>query len=56
MNTSSEPSETFQKGSGRSFATADVKILIFWAAYFGWPERNRESVALRLTQQVESLF
>ena len=33
MNTSSEPSETFQKGSGRPFATVDVKKLIFWAAY-----------------------
>ena len=33
MNTPSEPSETFQGGSGRPFATADVKKLIFWAAY-----------------------
>ena len=33
MNTSSEPSETFQRGSGRPFATVDVKKLIFWAAY-----------------------
>ena len=31
--TLSEPSETFQRGSGRSFATANVKILIFWAVY-----------------------
>ena len=30
----SEPSETFQRGSGRSFATVDVKKFIFWAAYW----------------------
>ena len=29
----SEPSERFQRGSGQPFATADVKKLIFWAAY-----------------------
>ena len=28
-----EPSETFQRGSGRPFATLDVKKSIFWAAY-----------------------
>ena len=28
-----EPTETFQRGSGRPFATVDVKKLIFWAAY-----------------------
>ena len=33
MNTSSELSETFQRGSGRPFTTADVKKLIFWAAH-----------------------
>ena len=33
MNTSSEPNETFRRGSGRPFASADVKKLIFWAAY-----------------------
>ena len=33
MNTSSEPSETFQRGSGQPFATVDVKKLIFWTAY-----------------------
>ena len=33
MNTLSEPSETFQRGSGQPFATVDVKKLIFWAAY-----------------------
>ena len=33
IGTSSEPSETFQRRSGRAFATADVKKLIFWAAY-----------------------
>ena len=32
MNNSSEPSETFQRGSGRPFATVDGKKLIFWAA------------------------
>ena len=32
MNNSSELSETFQRGSGRPFATVDVKKLIFWAA------------------------
>ena len=35
MNTSSEPSETFQRRRGRPFATADVKKLIFWAAHSG---------------------
>ena len=34
MNISSEPNETFQRGSGQPFATADVKQkLPFWAAY-----------------------
>ena len=33
INTLSERSETFQRGSGRPFATADIKKLIFWAAY-----------------------
>ena len=33
MNTSSEPSETFQRGSGQPFATVDAKTLIFWAEY-----------------------
>ena len=33
INTSSEPSETFQRGSERPLATADVKKLILWAAY-----------------------
>ena len=33
MSTSSEPSEIFQRGSGRPFVTADIKKLIFWAAY-----------------------
>ena len=28
-----QTSETFQEGSGWPFATADVKTLIFWAAY-----------------------
>ena len=28
-----EASETFQRGSGRPIATADIKKLIFWAAY-----------------------
>ena len=33
ISTSSEPSETFQRESGRPFATADIKKLIFLAAY-----------------------
>ena len=33
MNTSSELSETFQRGNGRPFATVDVKKLIFWVVY-----------------------
>ena len=30
---SSEPSETFQTGSGQPFTTVNVKSSIFWAAY-----------------------
>ena len=30
---SSEPSQTFHRGSGRPFTTVDVKNLFFWVAY-----------------------
>ena len=33
MSNLSEPSETFQRGSGWQFATVDVKKLVFWTAY-----------------------
>ena len=33
LNTSSEPSDTFQRRSVRPLATANIKKLIFWAAY-----------------------